>query len=167
MTMQDKYGYAAAIADRVAQLTEDGGQPFSAYTERDGGPWYLIAGHRESWHGAQRIADTDTGNRDKARAFLLHMMGVDTPKHIFTVDRRLSLFWEFVEPDGARFTVWTDEACRAFPQWARSIGMEPRNGWPAPTVEKCETVSGGERLTMSDGTAWFHPFNGGAPIRER
>lgn len=36
-----------------------------------------------------------------------------------------------------------------------------------PTVEKCETVTGGERLTMSDGATWFHPFNGGAPVREK
>lgn len=25
----------------------------------------------------------------------------------------------------------------------------------------------GELLTMSDGSVWFHPYGGGAPVRER
>ena len=34
------------------------------------------------------------------------------------------------------------------------------------TIERREVVPGGERLTMADGAIWFHPFNGGAPVRE-
>lgn len=127
--MQDRKGLSAAIAAKSAEIAEASGQAFSAYTERDGGPWYLIAGFRDSWHGAQRVADTDTANRDKARAFMLYMMGQAVPGYSFTLEQQLSLFWTFTEPGGARFTVWTDEACRAFEPWARSIGMKPRKGW--------------------------------------
>ena len=34
-------------------------------------------------------------------------------------------------------------------------------------ISKSETVTGGERLTMSDGSKWFHPFDGGAPVMEQ
>ena len=34
------------------------------------------------------------------------------------------------------------------------------------TIVKRMAVNGGERLTMADGSTWFHPFNGGAPVRE-
>ncbi len=37
---------------------------------------------------------------------------------------------------------------------------------PGETIERRQTATGGERLTMADGTIWFHPFNGGAPVRE-
>lgn len=37
---------------------------------------------------------------------------------------------------------------------------------PGETIERRETVTGGERLTMADGSIWLHPFNGAAPIRE-
>lgn len=71
------------------------------------------------------------------------MLERDAPGYAFTVTRRPSpgalggLSWEF---EGGRegkrsiFTVWTDEACRAFPGWTAAIGIEPRrkNSTPAP-----------------------------------
>lgn len=128
--MADTKEMSTLVSDAARAIGPD----FTAYTERDGGPWYLIAGNRESWHGAQRVADSDTGDRDTARAFLLHMMGQDVPGYGFAVTRqpspeaRSALSWEF-EATGrkrATFTVWTDEACRAFPNWTAAIGMLPR-----------------------------------------
>lgn len=37
---------------------------------------------------------------------------------------------------------------------------------PGETIERRQTVTGGERLTMADGSIWLHPFNGAAPVRE-
>lgn len=38
-------------------------------------------------------------------------------------------------------------------------------------ISKTEGVSGsngqGARLVMADGSIWFHPYNGGAPVKER
>lgn len=38
-------------------------------------------------------------------------------------------------------------------------------------IVRCEVSwlgnQSGERLTMGDGSIWFHPYSGGAPIRER
>ena len=128
-----------AMSALVSEAAKAIGPDFSAYTERDGGPWYLIAGHRESWHGASRVADSDTMDRDTARAFLLHMMVRDVPGYAFTATERKprGLSWEFEggrKGQCASFTVWADEACRAFEPWARSIGLEPRKGWPTPTA---------------------------------
>ena len=131
-----------AMSQLVSEAARARGPDFSAYTERDGGPWYLIAGYRGSWHDVTRVADTDTGDRDTARAFLLRMMGRDVPGYSFEITRQPApgikgaLSWQFEGgPKGKRygFTVWADEASRAFEPWARSIGMSPRNGWPIPT----------------------------------
>ena len=115
---------------RVNAALKEAEPGFVAYTERDGGPWYIIAGFRDSWHGAQRVADTELCNRDEARAFLLHMMGHDTPGYTFTIARKpeslVTLYWEFACNGVQIATVWCDEACRAFPKWTASIGMRPR-----------------------------------------
>ncbi len=37
---------------------------------------------------------------------------------------------------------------------------------PGETIERRQTVTGGERLTMADGSIWLHPFNGAASVRE-
>jgi hypothetical protein len=34
-------------------------------------------------------------------------------------------------------------------------------------ITKRHTVTGGERLTMADGSVWFHPFSGAAPVQEQ
>ena len=46
--------------------------------------------------------------------------------------------------------------------------IESLREWRSPgeTIERRQTVTGGERLTMADGAIWFHPFNGGTPVRE-
>jgi len=66
-----------AMSALVSEAARAIGPDFSAYTERDGGPWYLIAGHRESWHGASRVADTDTEDRDTARASIREFWRVE------------------------------------------------------------------------------------------
>lgn len=116
----------AALFGEVARAYGPG---FSCYTERDGGPWYIVAGYRESWHGAGRVADTDTLDRDQARAFALHLMGRDVPGFAFTETRRSgeggARFIEYAGSKGDSFTVWTEAAERAFPAWHERAGLAP------------------------------------------
>lgn len=127
--MTDTPELSAAVSSAAKAI----GPNFTAYTERDGGPYYLIAGDREAWHGAERVADTDTGDRDLARAFLLFLMGQEVPGYSFARDNSRPLSWDYVggrQGKRSTFTVWTDAACRVFETWAQMQGMEPRKGWP-------------------------------------
>ena len=45
--------------------------------------------------------------------------------------------------------------------------IEGLRDWRDPTaIVKSEAVTGGERLTMDDGSVWHHPYSGGAPVKE-
>ena len=105
------------IRDALMAATRALGPDFTCYTERDGGPWYIVAGNRESWHGAERVADTETGNRDQARAFALFLMGQPVPGFTFTpadqASRRQCV--AFTCNGRGCFTAWRDACGRAFP----------------------------------------------------
>lgn len=122
-----------ADSERMAALFSEAartfGPGFACYTERDGGPWYIVAGYRESWYGAGRVADTDTLDRDAARAFGLFLMGRPAPGYAFTETRRAGrgggAFVEYAGSKGGAFTVWAGEAERAFPAWHAGAGLPP------------------------------------------
>lgn len=110
------------IVERIRDATAKRGPDFSAYTERDGEAWYIIAGHRDSWHGAGRVADTPyygSAGRAKAQAALLFLMGEGAGFTIADAGRRLA--FELIDGNGNAVTVWRADALRAFPELAARL----------------------------------------------
>lgn len=121
-------GDTKEIATMVALQSQQIGPDFTAYTERDGYEWYLIAGNRESWHGSERVADTcyiGTRQRDKARALLLFMMGIEgvAGMKFERVEGKPTGFSTWADQDGRTSTIWNDAAARVFPEFAAKHGL--------------------------------------------
>lgn len=112
------------LSKAVADAAKARGENFSAYTEQDGGNWYLIAGNRSSWYGATRVADTPyygARQRDKARKALLFLAGAMDG---FTIaDDSRGLCVEIADSDGEIVTVWRREAFAAFPEFFERHGL--------------------------------------------
>lgn len=127
------------LAQLIQTAANERGSDFIAYPERDGGEWYLIAGHRDSWLGATRVADTPyfgTVHRERARAALLFLMGHGDGFSIVSDNRALCV--ELADAEGNVTTVWRREAHAAFPDFFELHGLEKPRERGCPGKQKMQ-----------------------------